>query len=279
MKNVEYQVNIAEIEEVKPRHKNMKSYVLALELCNKVMKTAGIDNNTPNEDHTNLFNLKVYKNGIVALSELLVRTIEEKTKIKDEELIEEYEPIINLLEKFIRPKNDAEHYYRQGQRLYGNGEYKEALISFEEASNIITCSIYYHHKGKALLKLERADAAIKAFNKAIELKPDDAAAYNEKGYALASLEKHNEAISCYNKAIALKPDDAEAYYNKGRSLCELCRYTEAVICFGKASTINPNFKLAVLHQTSTLNYLKDRTLQVKTKDFFKRISRTKLIGN
>ncbi|WP_256621487.1 tetratricopeptide repeat protein [Rickettsia sp. TH2014] len=278
MKNVEYQENIAAVEEVKMRRKNMKSYVLALELCNKVMKTAGIDN-IPSEDHINLFNLKVYKNGIVALSELLVRTIDEKTKIKDEELIECYEPIINLLEKFIRPKNDAEYYFKQGQRLYGSGEYKEALISFEEASNIITRSMYYHHKGKALLKLERADVAIKAFNRAIELNPDYAEAYNEKGYALASLAKHNEAISCYNQAIALKPDDAEAYYNKGRSLCELCRYTEAVICFGKASTINPNFKLAMIHQTSTINYLKDRTLQAQTKDLIKRISRTKLIGN
>jgi len=279
MKNVEYQENIAEVGEVKPHHKNMKSYTLALALCNKVMKTAGINNNTPNENHANLFNLKVYKNGIVALSELLARTIDEKTKIKDEELIEGYEPIINLLEKFIRPKNDAEHYYRQGQILYGNGEYKEALISFEEASNIITRSMYYHHKGKALLKLERAEEAIKAFDRAIELKPDYAKAYNEKGYALASLEKHNDALSCYNKAIALKSDYATAYYNKGRSLCELCRYTEAVIYFGKASAINPNFKLAMIHQTSIANYLKDRTLQVKTKDFFKRISRTKLIGN
>ena len=278
MKNVEYQENIAGVGEVKPRHKNIKSYTLALELCNKVMKTAGIDN-IPNEDHTNLFNLKVCKNGIVALSELLAQTIDEKTTSKYKELIEEYEPIINLLEKFIRPKNDAEHYYRQGQKLYGNGEYEAALISFEEASNIITRSMYYHHKGKALLKLERAEEAIKAFDRAIELKPDDAEAYNEKGYALASLEKHNEAISCYNKAVALKPDDAKAYYNKGRSLCELCRYTEAVICFGKASTINPNFKLAIIHQTSTVNYLKDRTLQAKTKDLIKRISRIKLIGN
>lgn len=58
--------------------------------------------------------LKVYKNDIVALSELLVRTSDEKTKIKDEELIEGYESTISLLEKFIRPKSDAEHYYQQG---------------------------------------------------------------------------------------------------------------------------------------------------------------------
>ncbi|WP_245969301.1 tetratricopeptide repeat protein [Candidatus Rickettsia colombianensi] len=224
------------------------------------MRTTGLDEKKFSENHTNIFNLKVYKNGIVALNELLARAIDEKTKIKDEELIEGYEPIINLLEKFIRPKNDAEHYYRQGQSLYGNGEYKEALMSFEETSNIITRSSYYHYKGKTLLKLKYMEEAIKAFDKAIELKSDYAEAYNEKGYALAALEKHNEAISCYNRAIELEPD-----------------YAEAVICFSKASTINPNFKLAMIHKTSTINYLKDRTLQVKTKDFFKSISRTKLI--
>ncbi|WP_032139745.1 hypothetical protein [Rickettsia tamurae] len=72
MKNIEYQDNIAEEGEVKIRDKNITSYVVALELCNKVMKTS--------ENHTNIFNLKVYKNDIVALSELLTRTMALLTK-------------------------------------------------------------------------------------------------------------------------------------------------------------------------------------------------------
>ena len=235
MKNVEYQENIDEVEEVKIRRKNMKSYVLALELCNLVMNRT--INNSSDENQINIFNLKVYKNGIVALNELLARTTEKETK--DEKLFKGYYSIINLLEKFIRPKNDAEHYYQQGQSFYKKGEYKAALISFEEAINIITRSIYCHCKGKTLVALKKIEEASQAFDKAIELDPNNEEVLNAKGYALASLEKHNGAISCYNKAIELKPDYADAYYNKGHSLCELCRYTEAVVCFDKASTINP----------------------------------------
>lgn len=276
MENVEHQANIAEEGEVKIHHKNIRSDVIALEICNLVMNS--VINNSPNENHTNIFSLKVYKNGIVALSELLTRELDTKTTIQDKELIQGYEAIINLLEQFIRPKSDAEHYYQQGQRLYRNGDYEAALISFEEASNIINRSCYYHYKGKTYLKLKRAKEAIKALDEVMKLNPSDSECYKDKGYALASLEKHHEAIRYYNRAIELNPDYAEAYYYKGRSLCELFRYAEAVICFSKASTINPNCKSAIIHKENTIQYLKNRTLQEQTKDFLKRVGKTKLIG-
>lgn len=128
------------------------------------------------------------------------------------------------------------------------------------------------------MKLKKIEEALQAADKAIELDPDNEEVLNAKGYALASLEQHNEAIRYYNRAIELKPDYAEAYYYKGRSLCELYSYEAAVICFSKARAINPSFKLAMIHQNSTVNYLKGRTLQAKTKDLIKRISRTKFIG-
>lgn len=276
MENVEHQANIAEEGEVKIHHKNIRSDVIALELCNLVINS--VINNNANENHTNIFSLKVYKNGIVALSELLTMELDTKTKIQDKELIKGYEAIINLLEQFIRPKRDAEHYYLQGQRLYRNGDYEAALISFEEASNIINRACYHHYKGKTYLKLKRAKEAIKALDEVIKLKPSDSECYKDKGYALACLEKHHEAIRYYNRAIELNPDYAEAYYYKGRSLYELFRYAEAVICFSKASTINPNCKLAMIHKENTIQYLKNRTLQEQTKDFFKRVGKTKLIG-
>ena len=276
MENVEHQANIAEEGEVKIHHKNIRRDVIALEICNLVMNS--VINNSPNENHTNIFNLKVYKNGIVALSELLTRELDTKTKIQDKELIQGYEAIINLLEQFIRPKSDAEYYYQQGQRLYRNGDYEAALISFEEASNIINRACYHHYKGKTYLKLKRAEEAIKALDKVIKLKPRDSESYKDRGYALACLAKHHEAIRYYNRAIELNPDYAEAYYYKGCSLCELFRYAEAVICFSKASTINPNCKSVIIHKTNTIQYLKNRTLQEQIKDFCKRVGKTKLIG-
>ena len=58
-------------------------------------------------------------------------------------------------------------------------------------------------------------AAISDYDKAIQLKPDDADAYNDRGNAKSALGQHFAAISDYDKAIQLKPDDAHAYYARG----------------------------------------------------------------
>jgi tetratricopeptide (TPR) repeat protein len=54
------------------------------------------------------------------------------------------------------------------------------------------------------------------YSKAIELKPDWAAAYYyNRGIAENAKGDLDGAIADYSKAIALKPDDADAYSNRG----------------------------------------------------------------
>ena len=45
--------------------------------------------------------------------------------------------------------------------------------------------------------------------------------FYERGLAKYDLEDYNGAITDYNKAIQLKPDDADAYYNRGNAKDEL----------------------------------------------------------
>jgi tetratricopeptide (TPR) repeat protein len=56
--------------------------------------------------------------------------------------------------------------------------------------------------------------AIKSYEKAIELKPDYAAAWNNKGSALGDLGRYEEAIACLDKAIEIEPNYAAAWYNR-----------------------------------------------------------------
>ena len=63
--------------------------------------------------------------------------------------------------------------------------------------------------------------AIGDFDKAIELNPEDAAAYNNRGNAKADLTQYKEAIADYDKAIELKPEDAQAYNNRGLAYREV----------------------------------------------------------
>jgi len=73
------------------------------------------------------------------------------------------------------------------------------------------------------------------YNKAIELKPDDAVAYINMGSAYTSKRDYNKAIECYQKAIKLKPDFAVAYNNMGIAYEYLGEQEKANDCFQKAS--------------------------------------------
>ncbi len=85
-----------------------------------------------------------------------------------------------------------------------------------------------------------ATAAIKAFDKAIELKPGHADAWYNKGVALGKLNQYEEAIKAFDKAIELKPDRADAWSNKGIALGKPNQYEEAIKAFDKAIELKPD---------------------------------------
>ena len=59
------------------------------------------------------------------------------------------------------------------------------------------------------------NGAIKDYDKAIELNPNDIDAYYNRGIARSDLGDHNSAIEDYDKVIELKPYYANAYNNRG----------------------------------------------------------------
>jgi tetratricopeptide (TPR) repeat protein len=82
--------------------------------------------------------------------------------------------------------------------------------------------------------LGQYSAAIRDFDKAIQLEPDDAEAYNNRGVAKKKLRQYLAAIRDYNKALQLKPDHAEAYINRGNAKLDLEQYTAAINDYDKA---------------------------------------------
>ena len=56
--------------------------------------------------------------------------------------------------------------------------------------------------------LNKYDEAIKAYDKEIEINPQNSSAWNNKGLALDHLNKLDEAIIAYEKAIEINPDNS-----------------------------------------------------------------------
>jgi len=84
-------------------------------------------------------------------------------------------------------------------------------------------------------KMGRYEEAIKCYDKAIQINPDDAGGWYGKGLALKQMGRYDEAVNCYDKAIQITPHiPSGAWYNRGLALYQLKRYKEAKECFKKS---------------------------------------------
>jgi len=81
--------------------------------------------------------------------------------------------------------------------------------------------------------------AINAYDKAIELDPQNADVWYSKGYALDYLDKYNESIEAYDRAIEINPKNEGAWNNKGFTLTQQGKFDEAIKTYDEAISINP----------------------------------------
>ncbi|XP_061964390.1 uncharacterized protein LOC133688794 [Populus nigra] len=150
----------------------------------------------------------------------------------------EEEDIVN---KGINPENNAEDHQQQhtqnnaeliqrgveegneakleGNRLFGNGQYEEALLQYELAlqvspqdvpSSVELCSICHFNRGVCFLKLGKYEDTIKECSRALELNPSYMKALVRRGEAHEKLEHFEEAIVDMKKTLEFDPSNDQA---------------------------------------------------------------------
>jgi protein O-mannosyl-transferase len=103
-----------------------------------------------------------------------------------------------------------------------------------------TAWMAHNNLGAVLLKKGQLDDAIDHFNKAIEIKPDEASAYANLGNAWLEKGELGEAIYRYQKAVELKPGEAGVHYNLANALLARGEVDEAIAEYQATLAINPN---------------------------------------
>jgi len=95
--------------------------------------------------------------------------------------------------------------------------------------------------GTALQREGRIEEAISHYNKALELKFQDAGSHNYLASALQAQGKFEDAVAHYRKALSIDPECAEVYNNFGGALLAQGRLDEALDCFREALRIKPEY--------------------------------------
>ena len=105
---------------------------------------------------------------------------------------------------------------------------------------------YYLMGNECITKGHDANAAIRCFDKALNLNPNYVEAWVRKGVTLLDIGEDYDAQVCLNKAVKLSPKSFKARYNRGKCLLKLKYYDEAILDFQQAISIKP--KHAASHE-------------------------------
>jgi tetratricopeptide (TPR) repeat protein/ADP-heptose:LPS heptosyltransferase len=91
----------------------------------------------------------------------------------------------------------------------------------------------------ALSNLGRHDDAVNAFDRAIELKGDDAQLWWQKGNMLLGAQRLPEALASFEQTLKLDPRNADAAYKCGHILHALERFDEAMAPLDRSAMLQP----------------------------------------
>lgn len=156
-------------------------------------------------------------------------------------LKEKLDEINRRLELFeiLRLPLKADDYINRGYDFFYKNKFEKALRNYEEAIKIEPDNFNaWVGKGLALDKLSRFKEELKASEKCIELKPNESFPWSNKGSSLIDLKRYEEALEPIKKSLEIMPLNPHAWSNKGKALFGLKRYDESLEAFQEALKLN-----------------------------------------
>jgi tetratricopeptide (TPR) repeat protein len=135
-------------------------------------------------------------------------------------------------------------YFEQGNQLYDQKQYPQAIEAFQKALALAkdkNYTIVLARLADTYAKAKENDQAVATYQKAIALSPDDAPLHNNLGSLYAGMGKPTEAQAEFEKAASLDPSNASKYYfNIGAIMYNSGKMDAALTAFEKVISLDPN---------------------------------------
>jgi tetratricopeptide (TPR) repeat protein len=144
----------------------------------------------------------------------------------------------------------------EGDQLRAQKRYLDALDFYNAAIAKEPTALLWNKKGMAYLFLQRPEDATKCFAHAVKLDKRNAEAYNNLGYMEYRQQKYKKAIRYYQKAMSLRPDDAVFHYNIASAYFAMHDHQRAAQEYRAAYTIDPDIfqrisRIGIMVQSSS----------------------------
>ena len=138
--------------------------------------------------------------------------------------------------------SNATNLYNRGKTLYDLKRYSEALAAYEKAIQLSPeYAAAWNGQGKTFRELKRYKNALDAFDKAIQIQPNYLEAWIGRANVLDNLQRYQAAIDSFDRALKIQPNDPEAWNSRGDELMDLQRYPEAIASYEKAVQFQPDY--------------------------------------
>ena len=133
----------------------------------------------------------------------------------------------------------ADTLHLMGQLSFHDGQYDHAVEWIARAIRQNPKAEYLASLGAALRRQGRLEEALKAFDKAVQLKPHDAELWKNLGTVLIDLLRSDQAVLSLQQALKLNPRYVDAANILGLLYFRLGRFREAFDCFDLSVEIQP----------------------------------------
>ncbi|WP_218081613.1 tetratricopeptide repeat protein [Anthocerotibacter panamensis] len=134
----------------------------------------------------------------------------------------------------------VEEHFEQALKFTQQGQIDLAIRAYRRALSLRPSWAEAHCNLGNLLSMQGLlGEAIPCLRRAMALKPTLIEAYSNLGNALSRLGQGEEALQYHHQAIRLKGDWAELHYNLGDALLQQQRFDEALPCFQRALQLKP----------------------------------------
>ena len=154
-------------------------------------------------------------------------------------------------------KNDERIPYNLGLIQAMLGDHQGALKAYDVALELKPDDVEtLINKASSCNDIKNYALALEILERAIQIRADIPEAWSNKGIALSNLNLYGRSVSAYDEAIKLNPNYFEVWSNKSIPLYKLKKFEEAINACDKALTLKPDYAEAWCNKGVILNELK-----------------------